>query len=344
MTALHKNRVQMSVTGTPGTGTITLDAASSGYQSFSSAYGANATVDVLITDGTAWEVARNCTYTHSGTTVTRGTLEASSTGSAISLTSAAVVSVAATAAFGNSVGLTEVAITDAAVTMAVNTLYVGSIAGFTADRTYTLPTTAAVGDRIGVMLTEGDTAYELLITAGTSDTLNGVAGGTEWSRLFIANEVVIMRCVTADSAWIVEYDGRIPQTGTMKLTTASDGEAAATFTRPTQCSTAGVWTVTMNVGGICSAAEDSIKPRRGCNALVVVHYASKDNIADAQYCSAFAGEAYIHMVPGASWAAQGFDARLSVLTVDVAVQFTYRTQAGALGAGVGTYFAIREIL
>ncbi|MBP8100577.1 MAG: hypothetical protein KAY54_01730 [Burkholderiaceae bacterium] len=97
----HRNNVANAVSGTPGTGTITLASAVSGSQSFSTAYGANATVDVFITDGTAWEVARNCTYTHSGTTLSRGTLEASSTGSAISLTSAAVVRVAATAASGN---------------------------------------------------------------------------------------------------------------------------------------------------------------------------------------------------------------------------------------------------
>ena len=97
----HANRVQMTVSGTPGTGTITLNAASSGYRSFATAYGANATVDVLITEGTAWEVARDCTYTHSGTTLGRGTLENSSTGSAVSFTSAAVVSVIATAHWGN---------------------------------------------------------------------------------------------------------------------------------------------------------------------------------------------------------------------------------------------------
>lgn len=97
----HKNRVKMTVTGTPGTGTITLNAASSGHQSFASAYGANAKVDILITEGTAWEVARDCTYTNSGTTVTRGTLEASSTGSAVSFTSAAEVSVVMTAALGD---------------------------------------------------------------------------------------------------------------------------------------------------------------------------------------------------------------------------------------------------
>lgn len=97
----HKNRVKMTVSGTPGTGTITLNAASSGYQSFATAYGGNATVDILIVEGTAWEVARDCTYTNSGTTVTRGTLEASSTGSAVSFTSAAVVAEVMTADLGN---------------------------------------------------------------------------------------------------------------------------------------------------------------------------------------------------------------------------------------------------
>jgi len=99
----HANRVKMTVTSvaSSGTGDITLNAASSGFRSFATAYGANATVDILITEGTAWEIARNCTYTHSGTTVSRGTLENSSTGSAVVFTSAAVVSVIAAAEFGN---------------------------------------------------------------------------------------------------------------------------------------------------------------------------------------------------------------------------------------------------
>ncbi|TXH08476.1 MAG: hypothetical protein E6R04_10640, partial [Spirochaetes bacterium] len=92
-TAKVANRVQMTVSGTPGTGTITLGSATSGYQSLGDAFGADATIDILSVDGTAWEVARGCAYTHSGTTVSRGTLEASSTGSAISLSSAAIVSV-----------------------------------------------------------------------------------------------------------------------------------------------------------------------------------------------------------------------------------------------------------
>jgi hypothetical protein len=102
----HANRVKMTVTSvaSTGLGAITLNAASTGFRSFATAYSnANATVDILITEGTAWEIARNCTYTHSGTTVSRGTLESSSTGSAVVFTSAAVVSVIATAAFGNAV-------------------------------------------------------------------------------------------------------------------------------------------------------------------------------------------------------------------------------------------------
>lgn len=98
----HYNNVAQAVSGTPGTGTITLGSAVTGAQSLGTATGsANATVDVFITDGNAWEVARNCTYTHSGTTLTRGTLEASSTGAVLSLTSAAVVRVAMPASYGN---------------------------------------------------------------------------------------------------------------------------------------------------------------------------------------------------------------------------------------------------
>ena len=87
----------MTVSGAAGTGTITLSAADTGYQSFSGAYAANAVVDILIEDGVSWEIARDCTYTHSGTTLSRGTLEASSTGAVLSLSSSAKVYVIDTA-------------------------------------------------------------------------------------------------------------------------------------------------------------------------------------------------------------------------------------------------------
>jgi hypothetical protein len=102
--SLHKNRVKMTVAGTYGTGTVTLGSASTAYQSFASAYGANATVDVLYTDASnAWGIERDCAYTHSVTTLGRGTYEASSTGGNLSLTSAAVVSVILSAGKGNNI-------------------------------------------------------------------------------------------------------------------------------------------------------------------------------------------------------------------------------------------------
>lgn len=260
----HKNRVKMTVSGTPGTGTITLNAASSGYQSFATAYGGNATVDILIVEGTAWEVARDCTYTNSGTTVTRGTLEASSTGSAVSFTSAAVVSVIATADRGRTWDAaslnTQVAGTDANTTMAANTLYTVDMSAWaTADRTYTLPATAAVGDRIGIMVTAGNASFELILTAGTGDTLNGVAGGTEWSRVFISNEVIVMRCVVANTTWIVEYDGRQKAYSKISRTTV---QAITTGTNTkVQCATV----VTDPFGMADTTTNYRITVRRGGN-------------------------------------------------------------------------------
>ncbi len=285
MTVSHKNRVQMSVSGTPGTGTITLGSATTGYQSFSAAHGANATVDCLFEDGTAWEIARGCTYTHSGTTLSRGTLEASSTGSAISLTSAAVVSQIATADSGrrwDAAALSDVAGTDADTTMVCNTLYVVDMAAWaTANRTYTLPTTAAVGDRVGVVIKGGNATYALLLTAAASDTLNGIAGGTEWSRLFITGEIVIMRCVTANSAWVVESDGRIPQACLLRLSTStSTNETAATWTSPT--SKSGAWTADADTGGMAGTANDRITVRRTGNYAIAAAARAVNALADQE--------------------------------------------------------------
>lgn len=89
------NRAKMNVSGTPGTGAITLGTAESGYQTFADAGVSDGdSVRYTAEDGTAWEIGVGV-YTASGTSLSRTPSESSSGGSAISLTSDAVVFVTA---------------------------------------------------------------------------------------------------------------------------------------------------------------------------------------------------------------------------------------------------------
>ena len=91
------NRAKMT-TATTGTGTISLASAVDGYQAFSAAGVADAdVVRYVIEDGDAWEIGLG-TYTASGTTLTRGSIESSNADNALNLTGNAVVYVSAAAA------------------------------------------------------------------------------------------------------------------------------------------------------------------------------------------------------------------------------------------------------
>src|SRR5579871_3477858 len=89
------NRARMTTT-TVGTGTLTLVAAVSPFQTFANA-GINDGDEIayVIEDGAAWEIGRGI-YTASGPTLTRD-LRSSSSGSLISLSGAAQVFIDATA-------------------------------------------------------------------------------------------------------------------------------------------------------------------------------------------------------------------------------------------------------
>lgn len=81
-----KDRIKQAVSS-GGTGALTLGAAESGYQAF--AAGDNALLfGYVIEDGTAWETGYG-TYTHSGTSFARTSRTASSTGSALNVSTSA---------------------------------------------------------------------------------------------------------------------------------------------------------------------------------------------------------------------------------------------------------------
>lgn len=287
MPTAYKNRLvcTVSAVASAGLGAFTVSTAQSGYVTFA-AGDDGLSFDVVAVEGTAWEVRTGCVYTHSGTSLSRGTLEASSTGSAIALTAAAVLTVTASAAMcrrWTSAALEHVTVTgtSGAIAAGVNTLYVADMSGWTADRTLTLPATASVGDRVGVMVSVGDDAHELLITAASGDTLNAVAGGTEWSRVFITGEVVVMRCVTENATWIVEQDGRIPMKCFARLSTSASAETAGADTYPTDKS--GAWTIVLDNSSIFTAASGTITNRRACKADVLFGGVSVNNIAPGNY-------------------------------------------------------------
>lgn len=89
------NNVWMTITGAPGLGNVTLAAALLGYQTFAAAGVPNGqTVTCKFNDAAgAWEIS-SCVYSASGTSLARTLIE-SSTGSLLSLTSAATVMITA---------------------------------------------------------------------------------------------------------------------------------------------------------------------------------------------------------------------------------------------------------
>lgn len=87
------NRLSCVLTGAPGTsGNFAVGAARTGHRGFVAGHDAR-TFSVAAVDGANWEIRTGCTYTHGTTTLSRGTLEESSSGSAVNLGPTTVVSV-----------------------------------------------------------------------------------------------------------------------------------------------------------------------------------------------------------------------------------------------------------
>ncbi len=356
MSANNRNRLKTTVSAvaSSGLGAFTISTASSGYRSFVAGDDGLTFDGVLITEGTTWEVRDGCVYTHSGTSLSRGTLMDSSTGSAIAFTSAAVVSQGGAADFARraeSAGLrTSISSSDANLTMQVGVLHCVDISGFTADRTATLPAVAAVDDRVGLYISTGDDAYEMLITAASGDTLKGVAGGTEWSRLFVTGEIVIMRCTVANSTWVIEEDGRID----LPADVTANGSTTQTLTRNANNKiTTVLATVASDAGSNWSVSNKQLQPRRAGVYFVSV-LVSVVNLESTKPLLSFLqknGPAYVGNAPvtfgtGAATVASGTSTvvRMAVgdtLELQVYYEDTSTNRATSAGANENYFRAIR---
>lgn len=154
--------------------------------------------------------------------------------------------------------------TTANVTAAIGKHYELDISGLTADRNFILPT-AAVGDRIRVkLMTDAPATYELIIKGAATVTINGGSPATEWSRLFIDNEVVEFRA-TSSTNWDVVNDGRNVCLFRYEVTTPSQELAVSTFEKLTDLDTK-----IYDDGNLWDSANNRIIPRRmGKYAFVV---------------------------------------------------------------------------
>jgi len=172
---------------------------------------------------------------------------------------------------------------DSNVTGTLNKKDICDPSGFSADRTYTLPSSASLNDRCGVGVNSGSASFELLIkTGGVGSLIDGVDYSTnEWSRLFIAGENATFLCVDGSGPkWIVEEDGRKPCIVDAYLSTSCDGETASTWTVPTAAATPGAWTENEDRGGVFNTSTGTFVARRASRYQISFQCYSLNVLAD----------------------------------------------------------------
>ena len=181
-------------------------------------------------------------------------------------------------------------ITGSNLTATPGTLHQLTIAGLTANRDFILPDTAAVGERIGLYVVDGDDGFEVEIkTAAAGSTINGTDYSTnEWSRVFIKSETMLFRCTVAGGAgateWIIEPggDGRIPCKASISRS-GSDTATTAGALREVFCDTSNY-----DVGGVGSTA--SVTMRRSGFVSVSASIMAAASIPDQKWYRLFIGK------------------------------------------------------
>lgn len=245
----HKDRVRQAVSA-GGAGALTLGSASSGYRAL--VVGDDGRLfPYIIEDGAAWETGYG-TYTHSGTSFARTTRHDSSSGGALTVTTAAYVMVGWTATLGASFtdfrsvfGQDEISITTTA-TLTLNRMHVCS--GTTADYTATLPAASGnAGALIGVRMATGLTKV-VTIDGNAAETIDGAT-----TRIMWASESAILLC--DGSNWFKVAGNTIPMIAVMAHT-GNQSFGPNTLTKITG------FTVVEDSVGMANTAGNRIEVRR----------------------------------------------------------------------------------
>ena len=248
MALVLKDRVKETST-TAGTGTLTLDGAVTGFQSFAAVGNGNSTYYAIADNATgAWEVGIG-TYTSSGTTLSRTTvLSSSNSGSLVSFTSnpkdVFVTYPSSRSAYQNEAGTQVVQTAFGAITATSAALTTGTVSTTPASNT-----DIANKQYVDGLVTQGISYHEPVFvespntTGNLNATYNNGASGVGATLTNAGTQVALTVdgiLMTVGKRVLIYNQTNQTENGVYEVTTVGDGSTNWVLTRTTDADTYGV--------------------------------------------------------------------------------------------------------
>jgi hypothetical protein len=248
MALVLKDRVKETST-TAGTGTLTLDGAVTGFQSFAAVGDGNSTYYAIADNATgAWEVGIG-TYTSSGTTLSRTTvLSSSNSGSLVSFTSnpkdVFVTYPSSRSAYQNEAGTQVVQTAFGAITATSAALTTGTVSTTPASNT-----DIANKQYVDGLVTQGISYHEPVFvespntTGNLNATYNNGASGVGATLTNAGTQVALTVdgiLMTVGKRVLIYNQTNQTENGVYEVTTVGDGSTNWVLTRTTDADTYGV--------------------------------------------------------------------------------------------------------